>query len=102
MTEPARGLSLKQAAELFGLLASEGRLRLLARLAARGEVHAGGLVQGMSISQAGVSFQLMLLRRGNLVRMRRHGQHNYYSISAPLVKDLLRLVCDPELFEGPE
>jgi DNA-binding transcriptional ArsR family regulator len=102
MTEPTRGLSLKQTAALFGLLANAGRLRLLGRLAAQGELHAGGLAQGIGMSQAGVSFQLMLLRRGHLVRMRRQGQQNYYSISAPLVKDLLRLVCDPELLEDSE
>jgi DNA-binding transcriptional ArsR family regulator len=98
----ADGMSLKRTAELFGLLASEGRLRLLSRLAAQGELHSGGLVQGMDMSQSGVSYQLMLLRRGHLVRMRRQGQCNYYSINAPLIKDLLRLVCGPDLMKGAE
>jgi ArsR family transcriptional regulator len=102
MAKKKGGLSLKQAAQLFSLLANAGRLRLLSRLVAQGELHVGGLVRGMGISQSGVSHQLMLLKRGRLVQMRRHGKRNYYSISDPQVKDLLRLVCGPDVLKGPE
>jgi ArsR family transcriptional regulator len=95
-------LTLKQAAELFGLLANERRLRLLARLVARGEAHAGGLGEDLSMSQPTVSNHVMLLRRGHLVWMRRQGQRTYYRIHAPQVKDLLRLVCGTDVLKGTE
>jgi DNA-binding transcriptional ArsR family regulator len=47
-----------------------------------------------------VSNNLTLLRRGGAVDFRRDGQRHYYRLAAPVVADLLRLVCDPRVLEN--
>jgi DNA-binding transcriptional ArsR family regulator len=97
MAKKMGGLSLKQAAELFELLASEPRLRLALLLAQRGEAHVNALCKGVMMPQSAVSHHLGLLRLGGLVAPRRDGQRTYYRLTLPLVGQLLRLVCGQSL-----
>jgi hypothetical protein len=66
MAKNKGGLTLQQAAELFGVLGGEIWLRLLARLVARGQAHAGGLSDSLGMPQSAVSHQLILLRRARM------------------------------------
>jgi DNA-binding transcriptional ArsR family regulator len=102
MGKKGHGLSLRQAADLFALLADEARFRLALALASRGEAHVEDLGEGKGISRPGVSYHLGLFRRGGLASVRRDGQHHYYRLTAPVVTDLLRLVCGPGLLENPK
>jgi ArsR family transcriptional regulator len=100
MAKKGHGLSLRQAADLFELLADETLLRLA--LAGRGEAHVEHLGDGVGMSRQAVSYHLRLFRRGGLASARRDGQHVYYRLANTLVADLLRLVCDPDLLETPK
>ena len=100
MAKKGHGLSLRQAADLFALLADETRLRLALALASRGEAHVEDLGEGVGMSQSAVSYHLGLFRRGGLASVRRDGQYHYYRLTAPVVADLLRLVCGPGLLEN--
>ena len=102
MGKKGHGLSLRQAADLFALLADETRLRLALALASRGEAHVEDLGEGVGMSQSAVSYHLGLFRRGGLASVRRDGRHVYYILANTLVADLLRLVCDSDLLETPK
>ena len=102
MVKKGHSLSLRQAADLFGLLADETRLRLALALASRGEAHVEDLGEGVGMSHQAVSYHLGLFRRGGLASARRDGQHVYYRLANTLVADLLRLVCDQGLLECPD
>jgi DNA-binding transcriptional ArsR family regulator len=85
-------LSPAQAAQLFKLLADEGRLRILLLLAGRGEMSVKALGEEIGSSQPVVSHHLTLLRLGGLVAFRRDGKHNFYSVVSEHVPPLLRPV----------
>lgn len=102
MVKKTYALSLKDAAQVFALLSDEARLRLAVLLAQKGQLYTSELCRGVAMSQPAVSYHLGLLRRGGLVEVRREGKHNYYRLSAPLVGELLRLVCDQGVVECPE
>lgn len=93
------GLSLRDAALVFGLLADETRLKIMALLTRKEEIHVGELCETTGQSQPSISHHLMLLRRGKLVDYRRDGKFNYYRLSSPVVADLLQLVCDSGVVE---
>ncbi len=87
------GLSLQEAAQVFGLMGDETRLRIMILLAHHGEMHVAELCASLAQSQPAVSHHLMLLRMRKLVEFRRAGKFNFYRPSSPLVGDLLNLVC---------
>jgi hypothetical protein len=64
MAKKGHGLSLRQAADLFGLLADETRLPLALALASRGQAHVENLGEGVGMSKTAVSYHLGLFRRG--------------------------------------
>jgi DNA-binding transcriptional ArsR family regulator len=93
------GLSLREAAQVFGLLADETRLKIMALLIRKEEIHVGELCDITGQSQPSISHHLMLLRRSKLVDFRRDGKFNYYRLSSPVVSDLVQLVCDSDVVE---
>jgi DNA-binding transcriptional ArsR family regulator len=89
MAKKALALSLSQAARLFMLLGDESRLRILLALAERGELTVSVLARVCGQSQSGTSHNLRLLYLAEVVGCRRQGQFNYYSLTSPIVRDLL-------------
>lgn len=77
-------------ADLFGILASPIRLRILRGLL-EGERCVGDLVAELRIAQSRLSNHLACLRHCGLVTTRRTGTFIYYAIADPRVRELVRL-----------
>lgn len=97
MNESNSGLDEMQpvfesAAELFGLLASPMRLRIL-RVLCEAEQSVGGIVDETGAAQSNVSQHLALLYRHRVVTRRREGNQIYYRVSNEVVIELCRTVC---------
>lgn len=80
-------------AEVFGVLADPGRLRLLLALREQHERSVSDLVAETGIAQSTVSHALRLLRAHRVVDVRRDGRHAYYTIT----DDHVRLLVDATL-----
>lgn len=87
-------LSTEGPAELFRVLGHETRLRLLLLMAA-GERSVGALEQVSGIGQPGLSQQLAILRKAQLVVTRRVAKQVYYRVDptviVPVAEMLTRL-----------
>lgn len=70
----------KDLVQVFKLLADETRLKILLSLQREGELHVSALCDRLVQSQPAVSHHLALLRDAGLIRPRRDGKHNYYSV----------------------
>jgi ArsR family transcriptional regulator len=70
----------KELVQVFKLLSDETRLRILVYLAREGELHVTALCDRLGQSQPAVSHHLALLRVAGLIKARRDGKHNYYSV----------------------
>src|SRR4026208_2436947 len=79
---------VKEAVELFKLLADETRLRILRILKRRGELNVQTLCQILEQTQPAVSHHLALLRASHLIELRRAGKHNYYRLMPPRFTDI--------------
>lgn len=82
----------ESAAELFGLLASPQRLRIL-RTICEGERSVSEIVSLTQASQPNVSQNLALMYRHGVVARRRDGNQIYYRVKNELIVDLCRTVC---------
>ena len=82
----------ESAAELFGLLASPMRLRIL-RVLCEAEQSVGDIVEETGAAQTNVSQHLALLYRHRVVARRREGNQIYYRVSNDVVIELCRTVC---------
>lgn len=80
-------------ADVFGMLADPGRLRLLLALREARERTVSELVSQTGMAQSAVSHALRLLRAYRVVSVRREGRHAYYTIS----DDHVRLLVDATL-----
>ncbi len=80
-------------AEMFGLLADPGRLRLIACLRA-GERNVGELAAAAGLSESATSHALRLLRAHRVVMVRRQGRQAFYSLADDHVRELLALALD--------
>ncbi len=65
------------------LLADATRLRIVVLLARDGEHDVTTLCDRLGHSQPAVSHHLALLRLGGLIRMRRDGKRNFYTVVTP-------------------
>ena len=70
----------KELVSIFKLLADETRLRVLMNLMRERELHVSALCDRLDQSQPAVSHHLALLRTAGLIKARRDGKHNYYSV----------------------
>ena len=82
----------ESAAELFGLLASPMRLRIL-RVLCETEQSVGDIVEQTGAAQSNVSQHLALLYRHRVVARRREGSQIYYRVANEVVIELCRTVC---------
>jgi DNA-binding transcriptional ArsR family regulator len=76
------------AADVFGLLADPGRLRILLVLR-DGAANVGELSQRCGLSESATSHALRLLRAHQVVQVRRIGRLAYYRLADAHVADLL-------------
>lgn len=75
---------------VFKLLADETRLRILLYLAREGELNVTELCERLEQSQPAVSHHLALMRVAQVIRLRRDGKHNYYSVRTDHFHELLQ------------
>jgi DNA-binding transcriptional ArsR family regulator len=78
-------------AQVFGLLADRGRLRLLTALLEGGEMCVCDLAAAVGQSESGVSHALRLLRAHRVVKVRRAGRNAFYQLADSHVRLLLDL-----------
>jgi DNA-binding transcriptional ArsR family regulator len=81
---------LDDAADIFGLLADPGRLRLLVVLL-DGESSVGRLAESAHLSESSASHALRLLRAHRVVTARRDGRLVYYRLGDDHVRQLLQI-----------
>ncbi len=82
--------SVADLADVFGLLADPGRLRLLTALL-EGEMCVCDLAAVTGLSESAVSHALRLLRAHRVVRVRRSGRMAYYRLDDAHIRMLLDL-----------
>jgi DNA-binding transcriptional ArsR family regulator len=75
-------------AELFRTLGHPGRIRIL-ELLAEGEQSVSQLQPQVGLESSHLSQQLAVLRRAGLVAPRREGSAVFYSLTSPVVADLM-------------
>lgn len=90
----------KDLVQVFKLLSDETRLRILMYLLREGELHVTALCKRLQQSQPAVSHHLSLLRVAGLIKARRDGKHNYYSVKSQrfhgLIGELFNNICGPQ------
>ncbi len=84
---------LKSVASLFRVLSHPDRIRL-AGLLQQGEMGVTQLHEAMGVSQSTVSQHLKLFKMQGLVTERRDGNHIYYQVKSPLLKELIALAIE--------
>ncbi len=80
------------AAELFGVLATPLRLRILNAICAR-EKSVGDIMQSVESTQPNVSQHLKVLYQAGIVAKRRVGNQMYYRVQSEKAVQLCRTVC---------
>ena len=79
----------KELVQVCKLLSDETRLRILVYLAREDELHVTALCDRLGQSQPAVSHHLALLRVAGLIKARRDGKHNYYSVRQSRFRGLM-------------
>lgn len=101
--EPSRA-DFDAAAELFGVLSTPIRLRIIGALC-EGEKNVSELRKVVEVSQPNMSQQLMVLYRAGVVDRRRVGAQVFYCIADETVVRVCKAVCEkvsPQAAEGDE
>ena len=80
------------AAELFALLSTATRLRIVCALC-DGETNVGELTQRVGVSQSNMSQHLGVLYRGGVLGRRRRGAQVYYRVTSRRVMLLREVIC---------
>lgn len=80
------------AAELFALMSTPLRLRIISALC-QGEKNVGALVEQVGGSQPNLSQHLATLYRAGILAKRREGNQVWYSVCNPKAVSLCRAVC---------
>lgn len=89
-------------AQVFGLLADPGRLRLLSALLEGGEMCVCDLAAATGQSMSAASHALRLLRANRVVTVRRAGRMAYYRLADSHVRMLFDLAITHMGHEGTE
>ena len=92
MSDAAPGRVFELAAELFSLLSTPTRLRILYELC-QGEKNVSQLLQKVDVSQPNISQHLGLLYRGGVVERRRAGAQIYYRVVSVPALMLCGVLC---------
>jgi len=90
MSEPQ---DYEAAAELFGVLSTPIRLRIIGALCDGQEKNVTQLLQEIRVSQPNMSQQLNVLYRAGVVDRRRDGAQIYYRIADETVVRVCKAVC---------
>ncbi|MBW8485406.1 ArsR/SmtB family transcription factor [Actinomadura parmotrematis] len=85
------GAAIGELAQVFGLLADPGRLRVISALLEGGEMCVCDIAASCGHSESSVSHTLRLLRASRVVRVRRSGRMAYYRLADSHVRMLLDL-----------
>jgi DNA-binding transcriptional ArsR family regulator len=80
------------AAELFGLLATPIRLKIISALC-NGEKNVSELIDAIHTTQPNMSQHLAMLYRSGVLSKRREGTQIYYKLQSERVATLCRAVC---------
>ena len=86
--------TIAELAEIFGLLADPGRLRLIASLLEGGELCVCDLAVAAGMGESAASHALRLLRAHRVVKVRRAGRMAHYSLCDGHVRMLLDLALE--------
>ena len=90
---------LNELAELFKVFGDATRVKILYTLL-NGEKNVGELSEALSMNQSAISHQLSLLKKSDLVKVRRDGKSMYYSLADDHVESILKLgmehICEQE------
>ena len=81
-----------KAAELFAVLSTPVRLRIISQLC-QGEKNVGQLLERIEVPQPNMSQHLNILYRAGLVGKRRQGAQMFYRIADASVVGVCRAVC---------
>jgi ArsR family transcriptional regulator len=81
-----------RAAELFAVLATPVRLRIIGELCA-GEKDVSYLLGAIAVSQPNMSRHLSVLHKAGVVSKRRSGTHVIYALINPSVVSICKAVC---------
>jgi DNA-binding transcriptional ArsR family regulator len=94
-------LVFERAADLFGLLSSSMRLRIVSELC-RGELSVGQLRDRVDTTQPNLSQHLAVLYRAGILARRREGSQVHYRVAHVGVAAICRTVCiDFAMQDGP-
>ncbi len=74
---------------VFKALADPSRREILERLRA-GDLNAGELAEGLPMTRASVSHHLNLLKQAGLVRVRRQGQNQVYTLDTTVFQEAMQ------------
>ena len=88
---PSSGV-LRDLSDLFAAFADPGRLRILSALSVS-EMCVGDMSGILGVNQTTLSHQLRLLKAANIVTYKKQGKTVFYSLSSPLVNDLLLIAA---------
>jgi len=91
---------LEGLAEVFGLLADPGRLRMVVALLDGGELCVHDLAQLVGSSGSATSHALRLLRAHRIVTARRDGRHVHYRLADAHVAALVQVALDHHAHTG--
>lgn len=92
MAKPMTDAEVETMAETLRVLGHGVRLRLLETLSMRGEMAVGELEMVTGVGQPGLSQQLAILRKAEMVNTRRAAKQVYYSLTADALKAAAQLV----------
>lgn len=84
--------TVERAADLFGLLSTPVRLRIILELRS-GEKSVGELLAGVQGGQPNMSQHLTMMYRAGLVARRKQGAQVYYRIANESVVSVCKIVC---------
>lgn len=90
--KPMTDAEIETMAETLRVLGHGVRLRLLETLSLRGEMAVGELEMVTGVGQPGLSQQLAILRKAEMVNTRRAAKQVYYSLTADALKAAAQLV----------
>lgn len=82
-----------QQQEVFRAMADPTRRAILKRLQ-KGPLTAGEIGKAFDMTAPSVSHHFSVLKRADLVRTERQGQHIVYSLNSTVLEDLARMVLD--------
>jgi len=79
--------------QVFKALSDPTRRAMLERLR-QGDLNAGELAEGFPMTKASISHHLSLLKQSGLVRVRRQGQNQIYTLDTTVFQEALQWLMD--------